>query len=103
MIWRDFNCLAILALFVSLLITNGFYDAFRLACFVSKDTVRRFISKPYFAGSEYRVSTNVYHGVLFKTKTGKSQVIFTFRFSPLHFWIWVLLFLLSKIAKSGYQ
>ena len=62
MIRREFKCLAILALFVPLLITNGLHDAFRLTYFVSKDTIRLLIITPYFSGSEDRVSTNVYHG-----------------------------------------
>lgn len=84
MIRREFKCLAILALFVPLLITNGLHVAFRFTYFVSKDTIRLLIIRPYFAGSEDRVSTNVYHGGLVKTKTGKFQVIFNIRFSPLH-------------------
>lgn len=84
MIRRELKCLAILGLFVPLLITNGLHDAFRLTYFVSKDTIRLRIIRPYFAGSEDRVSTNVYHGGLVKTKTGKFQVIFNIRFSPLH-------------------
>lgn len=93
---REFKCLAILALFVPLLITNGLHDAFRLTYFVSKDTIRLLIIRPYFAGSEDRVSTNVYHGGLVKTKTGKFQVIFNIRFSPLHVMSMVSSFFVSQ-------
>lgn len=95
--------MAILALFVPLLITNGLHDAFRLTYFVSKDTIRLLIIRPYFAGSEDRVSTNVYHGGLVKTKTGKFQVIFNIDFLHSMSWVWSLRFLLAKIASFVYQ
>lgn len=50
MIRREFKCLAILALFVPLLITNGLHDAFRLTYFVSKDTIRLLLSDPILPG-----------------------------------------------------
>ena len=81
------------------MITNGFHDAFRLAFFVSKDMIRRLISKPYLAGSEDRVSTNVYHGGLL----GNSKSYLPFDFLHSMSWIRALCFLSAKIASIVYQ